>query len=150
MSQATTRAPRRPAPQRIRPGVQRMLDAITGLPAFVRNGRLEIFAQHIKQTGDFIVQFGSHTQQKIIRRCELLAIEHGEPASRVKVTLVTPADTGLPDTSRTCTVGWLPAANALPIVALTTAPETFCALLRAGSNASVASNGRAASLRKRM
>jgi transcriptional regulator with XRE-family HTH domain len=35
---------RRGAPQRIRPSVQRMLDAMTGIPAFVRNGRLDILA----------------------------------------------------------------------------------------------------------
>jgi transcriptional regulator with XRE-family HTH domain len=42
--QATTRARRRPARQRIRPSVQRMLDAITAAPAFVRNGRMDILA----------------------------------------------------------------------------------------------------------
>ena len=35
---------RKPAKQRIRPGVQRILDATTGAPAFVRNGRLDILA----------------------------------------------------------------------------------------------------------
>jgi transcriptional regulator with XRE-family HTH domain len=33
---------RKPAKQLIRPGVQRILDAMTGAPAFVRNGRLDI------------------------------------------------------------------------------------------------------------
>jgi len=42
-AQTTTRA-RRPAPQRVRPSVQRMLDAMTGAPAFVRNGRMDILA----------------------------------------------------------------------------------------------------------
>jgi transcriptional regulator with XRE-family HTH domain len=35
---------RRAAPQRIRPGVQRILDAMTGAPAWVRNGRLDFLA----------------------------------------------------------------------------------------------------------
>src|SRR3954452_9942747 len=35
---------RRRSPQRIRPGVQVMLDAMSGVPAFVRNGRLDILA----------------------------------------------------------------------------------------------------------
>jgi len=35
---------RRPAKQRIRPGVQRILDAMTGAPALVQNGRLDILA----------------------------------------------------------------------------------------------------------
>jgi len=41
----TTRAPRRrPAPQRVRPTVQRVLDSMTGAPAFVLNGRLDLLA----------------------------------------------------------------------------------------------------------
>jgi transcriptional regulator with XRE-family HTH domain len=40
---ATTRPPRRrPAPQRVRPTVQRVLDSMSGTPAFVLNGRLDI------------------------------------------------------------------------------------------------------------
>jgi transcriptional regulator with XRE-family HTH domain len=35
---------RRRAQQRIRPSVQQMLDAMSGVPAFVRNGRLDILA----------------------------------------------------------------------------------------------------------
>jgi transcriptional regulator with XRE-family HTH domain len=39
-----SRTRRRPAQQKIRPGVQLALDAITGAPAFVGNGRLDILA----------------------------------------------------------------------------------------------------------
>jgi transcriptional regulator with XRE-family HTH domain len=40
---ATTRPPRRhPAPQRVRPTVQRILDSMSGTPAFVLNGRGDI------------------------------------------------------------------------------------------------------------
>jgi transcriptional regulator with XRE-family HTH domain len=35
---------RRPTPQRVRPAVQRILDSMTGTPAFVLNGRLDILA----------------------------------------------------------------------------------------------------------
>jgi transcriptional regulator with XRE-family HTH domain len=35
-------ARRRPTQERVRPNVQRILDAMTGLPAYVRNGRLDI------------------------------------------------------------------------------------------------------------
>lgn len=35
---------RRPAQERVRPTVQRILDAMTGVPAYVRNGRLDILA----------------------------------------------------------------------------------------------------------
>ncbi len=39
----TTRpARRRPTQQRVRPSVQRILDSMTGTPAFVHNGRLDI------------------------------------------------------------------------------------------------------------
>jgi transcriptional regulator with XRE-family HTH domain len=38
-----TRPPRRrPAQQRVRPSVQRILDSMTGMPAFVQNGRLDV------------------------------------------------------------------------------------------------------------
>jgi transcriptional regulator with XRE-family HTH domain len=40
---ATARSRRRPQ-QRVRPGVQRLLDAMTGVPAFVQNGRLDVLA----------------------------------------------------------------------------------------------------------
>jgi transcriptional regulator with XRE-family HTH domain len=38
------RTRRRPAQERVRPSVQRILDAMTGAPAFVQNGRLDILA----------------------------------------------------------------------------------------------------------
>ncbi len=41
---ATSRRRRRPAPQRVRPSVQSILDALTAAPAFVRNGRMDILA----------------------------------------------------------------------------------------------------------
>jgi transcriptional regulator with XRE-family HTH domain len=40
----TTTRQRRPFPQRIRPSVQRILDAMTGAPAFAQNGRLDVLA----------------------------------------------------------------------------------------------------------
>jgi transcriptional regulator with XRE-family HTH domain len=43
-AQPTAPARRRPAKQRVRPGVQRILDAMTGAPAFVRNGRMDLLA----------------------------------------------------------------------------------------------------------
>ncbi|GIH02306.1 transcriptional regulator [Rhizocola hellebori] len=39
-----TRARRRPAKQQVRPGVQRILDAMITAPAYVRNGHLDILA----------------------------------------------------------------------------------------------------------
>jgi len=40
----TARARRRPTERRVRPSVQHLLDAITGAPALVQNGRLDILA----------------------------------------------------------------------------------------------------------
>jgi transcriptional regulator with XRE-family HTH domain len=42
--QTTHRPRRRSGTQRVRPGVQRMLDALVEAPAFVRNGRMDILA----------------------------------------------------------------------------------------------------------
>jgi transcriptional regulator with XRE-family HTH domain len=42
----TARTRRRPTKQRVRPSVQHMLDAITGAPAFVQNGRLDVLAEN--------------------------------------------------------------------------------------------------------
>ena len=41
---AGPRAPGRPARQQVRPAVQRLLDAMTMAPAYVRNGRLDVLA----------------------------------------------------------------------------------------------------------
>ena len=41
---STTRAPRRPAPKRVRSTVQRVLDSMIGTPAFMLNARLDILA----------------------------------------------------------------------------------------------------------
>ena len=41
---AAARIRRRPPQQRVRPGVQQLLDAMTGVPAFVQNGRLDVLA----------------------------------------------------------------------------------------------------------
>ena len=44
-SAASVRATRRaPAQQRVRPTVQRLLDSMVGVPAYVRNGRLDVLA----------------------------------------------------------------------------------------------------------
>jgi hypothetical protein len=41
---ATPSSRRRPAPRRVRPAVQRILDAMTAAPAWVRNGRMDFLA----------------------------------------------------------------------------------------------------------
>jgi transcriptional regulator with XRE-family HTH domain len=43
-AQHTTTRARRSSPRQVRPSVQRMLDAMTGAPAYVRNGRMDILA----------------------------------------------------------------------------------------------------------
>jgi transcriptional regulator with XRE-family HTH domain len=41
---STPRGPRKTTAQEVRPSIQRLLDAMTGIPAFVRNGRLDVLA----------------------------------------------------------------------------------------------------------
>jgi hypothetical protein len=41
---ASGSAPRRPSPQKVRPGLQRVLEAITDAPAWIRNGRADVLA----------------------------------------------------------------------------------------------------------
>jgi transcriptional regulator with XRE-family HTH domain len=43
---ASATRPRRPSPQKVRPGLQRVLDAITDAPAWIRNARHDILAMN--------------------------------------------------------------------------------------------------------
>ena len=56
---ATHRRRRRPAPPRVRPSVQRVLDAMTAAPAFVRNGRMDILAANRLGRAFYSQQFDS-------------------------------------------------------------------------------------------
>jgi hypothetical protein len=58
---ATTRRQRRGRPQ-LRPAVQQMLDAITTVPAFVRNGRLDILGANQLGRALYSQHFDSHAQ----------------------------------------------------------------------------------------
>jgi transcriptional regulator with XRE-family HTH domain len=58
-AQPTPHRRRRPAPQQVRPSVQRILDAITGAPAFVRNGRLDLLAANRLGHAFYAQQFDS-------------------------------------------------------------------------------------------
>ena len=53
---------RRRAQQRIRPSVQHLLDAMVGVPAFVRNGRLDILAANSLGRALYADQFDSPAQ----------------------------------------------------------------------------------------
>jgi transcriptional regulator with XRE-family HTH domain len=55
----TPRRRRRQAPQQVRPSVQRVLDAITAAPAFVRNGRMDILAANRLGRGFYSQHFDS-------------------------------------------------------------------------------------------
>jgi transcriptional regulator with XRE-family HTH domain len=57
--QAAPRTRRRPSPQRVRPSVQRMLDAITGAPALVRNARHDLLAANDLGRALYSAQFDS-------------------------------------------------------------------------------------------
>jgi transcriptional regulator with XRE-family HTH domain len=52
---------RRPTPQRVRPAVQRILDSMTGTPAFVLNGRLDILAANSPRAARSSGSAGPHT-----------------------------------------------------------------------------------------
>lgn len=59
----TERMPRRTAvPQRVRPSVQRLVDAMAGLLAFVRNGRLDILYANPLAAALYTEQFGDAVQ----------------------------------------------------------------------------------------
>jgi transcriptional regulator with XRE-family HTH domain len=45
-SRTTARARRRPSLERVRPGIQHLLDAMTEVPAIVQNGRLDLLASN--------------------------------------------------------------------------------------------------------
>jgi transcriptional regulator with XRE-family HTH domain len=58
----TTTRPRRRARQLIRPSVQHMLDAMAGVPAFVRNGRLDLVGTNRLGRALYSQHFDSHAQ----------------------------------------------------------------------------------------
>jgi transcriptional regulator with XRE-family HTH domain len=59
----TERPPRRmSAPQRIRPSIQRIVEAMAGLPAFVRNGRLDILYANPLAAALYSQQFSDPVQ----------------------------------------------------------------------------------------
>jgi len=60
--QTTTTRPRRRARQQIRPSVQHMLDAMAGVPAFVRNGRLDLVGTNPLGRALYAQHFDSHAQ----------------------------------------------------------------------------------------
>ncbi|HEV7864647.1 MAG TPA: helix-turn-helix transcriptional regulator [Acidimicrobiia bacterium] len=65
---ANARPPRRrPTPQRIRPGVQLVLDTITGGAAFVRNGRLDILAANRLARALYVDAFDSAGDPNLAR-----------------------------------------------------------------------------------
>jgi transcriptional regulator with XRE-family HTH domain len=53
------RAPHRPARQQVRPAVQRLLDAMTMAPVYVRNGRMDVLAANRLGRALFAPLFGS-------------------------------------------------------------------------------------------
>ena len=56
---AGSRAPRRPAKQQVRPAVQRLIDAMTMAPVYVRNGRMDVLAANRLGRALFAPLFGS-------------------------------------------------------------------------------------------
>jgi len=62
------RAPRRPARQQVRPAVQRLLDAMTMAPAYVRNGRMDVLAANRLGRALFAPLFASPAQPANLAR----------------------------------------------------------------------------------
>jgi hypothetical protein len=65
---SASRAARRPARQRVRPGVQRILDAMVTVPAYVRNGRMDVLAANRLGRAVFAPLFTSPAQPVNIAR----------------------------------------------------------------------------------
>ena len=71
------RAPRRPARQQVRPAVQRLLDAMTMAPVYVRNGRMDVLAANRLGRALFAPLFGSPAKPTNLARFIFL-----DPAAR--------------------------------------------------------------------
>jgi transcriptional regulator with XRE-family HTH domain len=65
---AAARIRRRPAQQHVRPGVQRILDAMATAPAYVRNGRLDVLAANRLGSAVFAPIFASAARPANIAR----------------------------------------------------------------------------------
>jgi transcriptional regulator with XRE-family HTH domain len=76
-SATTARSRRRPAGQHVRPGVQRILDAMSTAPAYVRNGRLDMLAANQLGRAVFAPLFTETSRPANIARFIFL-----DPASR--------------------------------------------------------------------
>jgi transcriptional regulator with XRE-family HTH domain len=60
--QDRARQQRRPPRQEVRPSVQRLLDSLDGIPAFVRNGRLDVLASNALMRALYIDAFDTTKQ----------------------------------------------------------------------------------------
>jgi transcriptional regulator with XRE-family HTH domain len=95
------RTRRRPAPQHVRPGVQRIIDAITMAPAYVRNGRLDVLAANQLGRAVFSPLFATPGRPANIARFIFL-----DPAVRFHRTGSSTCTTRSPATSRWRTSRW--------------------------------------------
>jgi transcriptional regulator with XRE-family HTH domain len=64
---APARRRRKAAPEQVRPGVQRILDGMTMVPAYVRNGRLDVLAANHLGRAVFAPLFEEQAQPNIAR-----------------------------------------------------------------------------------
>lgn len=88
----TARPPRRrPAPQRVRPPVQRVLDAMAGVPAFVLNGRGDILAANALGRALF---------------CPVFADPHGRPTTPGSSSSTRTRPSSSASGPRSPTTGW--------------------------------------------
>jgi transcriptional regulator with XRE-family HTH domain len=64
---AAARTRRRPTQQHVRPGVQRILDAMTNAPAYIRNGRMDILAANQLGRAVFAPMFADPVRPNVAR-----------------------------------------------------------------------------------
>jgi transcriptional regulator with XRE-family HTH domain len=79
------RVPRRPPTQRIRPGVLRLLDGMTGVAATVQNGRSDVLAANLLGRALYAEMFNSaaqssrHTPDRMPNQARYLFLDPGAP-----------------------------------------------------------------------
>ncbi len=70
---ATPRRPPQPAAQKLRPSIQRVLDSMVGIPAFVRNGRLDILG--INEMGKALYSLAFQQQSRPVNLARFVFLD---------------------------------------------------------------------------
>ena len=102
---STPRRPRKATAQEVRPSIQRLLDAMTGIPAFVRNGRLDILAVNAMGRALYSQAFDSPPDSRPVNFARFVFLDPRAPCCTRLVGLgqherVDPAHRGWPESVR--------------------------------------------------